>query len=104
MSRWAYVNHRFVRHGEAAVHIEDRGYQLGDGIYEVWAVFGGRLVDSDGHFERLQRSLGELGITPPMSRRSLELVLGEAIRRNRVSQVHFVKRRSGVTAKVKQRK
>ena len=85
MSRWAYVNHRFVRHGEAAVHIEDRGYQLGDGIYEVWAVFGGRLVDSDGHFERLQRSLGELGITPPMSRRSLELVLGEAIRRNRVS-------------------
>lgn len=85
MSRWAYVNHRFVRHGEAAVHIEDRGYQLGDGIYEVWAVFGGRLVDADGHFERLQRSLGELGITPPMSRRSLELVLGEAIRRNRVS-------------------
>lgn len=84
MSRWAYVNHRFVRHGEAAVHIEDRGYQLGDGIYEVWAVFGGRLVDSDGHFERLQRSLGELGITPPMGRRSLELVLGEAIRRNRV--------------------
>ncbi|MFZ4605242.1 MAG: D-amino-acid transaminase [Caulobacter sp.] len=84
MSRWAYVNHRFVRHGEAAVHIEDRGYQLGDGIYEVWAVFGGRLVDSDGHFERLERSLGELGIARPMSRKALELVLGEAIRRNRV--------------------
>lgn len=84
MSRWAYVNHRFVRHGEAAVHIEDRGYQLGDGIYEVWAVIDGRLVDSDGHFERLQRSLGELGIAPPMGRRSLELVLGEALRRNRV--------------------
>jgi D-alanine transaminase len=84
MSRWAYVNHRFVRHAEAAVHIEDRGYQLGDGIYEVWAVLDGKLIDSDGHFERLQRSLGELGITPPMGRRSLELVLGEAIRRNRV--------------------
>lgn len=84
MSRWAYVNGRFVRHGDAAVHIEDRGYQLGDGVYEVWAVFGGKLVDSEGHFERLARSLGELGITPPMSRRSLELVLGEAVRRNRV--------------------
>jgi D-alanine transaminase len=84
MSRWAYVNHRFVRHGEAAVHIEDRGYQLGDGIYEVWAVIGGRLVDSEGHFERLERSLGELGIARPMSRKALELVLREAVRRNRV--------------------
>lgn len=84
MSRWAYVNGRFVRHGDAAVHIEDRGYQLGDGIYEVWAVIGGRLIDSDGHFERLARSLGELGITPPMGRRALELVLREAVRRNRV--------------------
>lgn len=84
MSRWAYVNHRFVRHGEAAVHIEDRGYQLGDGVYEVWAVIGGRLVDSEGHFERLERSLGELGIARPMSRKALELVLREAVRRNRV--------------------
>ncbi len=85
MSRWAYVNGRFVRHGEAAVHIEDRGYQLADGIYEVWAVMGGKLVDSDGHFERLARSLSELRIAEPMGRRPLGLVLREAVRRNRVS-------------------
>ncbi|MDP1630409.1 MAG: D-amino-acid transaminase [Caulobacter sp.] len=85
MSRWAYVNGRFVRHGDAAVHIEDRGYQLSDGIYEVWAVVDGRLIDVEGHFERLQRSLSELRITPPMARRPLELVLREAIRRNRVT-------------------
>jgi len=84
MSRWAYVNGRFVRHGEAAVHIEDRGYQLADGIYEVWAIFNGRLADSEGHFERLERSLGEMGIAAPMSRKALELVLREAVRRNRV--------------------
>ena len=84
MSRWAYVNHRFVRHGEAAVHIEDRGYQLADGIYEVWAVIGGRLVDVEGHFERLARSLAELRIAQPMARKPLELVLREAVRRNRV--------------------
>lgn len=84
MSRWAYVNSRFVRHGDAAVHIEDRGYQLADGVYEVWAVFNGRLADADGHFERLERSLGELRIARPMSRKALELVLGEAVRRNRV--------------------
>ncbi|MBP7704432.1 MAG: D-amino-acid transaminase [Caulobacter sp.] len=85
MSRWAYVNGRFVRHGEAAVHIEDRGYQLADGVYEVWAVFGGRLADSLGHFERLERSLDELRIARPMSRKALELVLREAVRRNRVT-------------------
>jgi D-alanine transaminase len=85
MSRWAYVNGRFVRHGDAAVHIEDRGYQLADGVYEVWAVFDGRLVDSLGHFERLERSLDELRIARPMSRKALELVLREAVRRNRVS-------------------
>jgi D-alanine transaminase len=84
MSRWAYVNGRFVRHGDAAVHIEDRGYQLADGVYEVWAVFDGRLADSDGHFERLERSLNELRIAQPMGRKALELVLREAIRRNRV--------------------
>ena len=53
MGREAYVNGRFVRHADAAVHIEDRGYQFADGVYEVWAVFGGRLADSPGHFARL---------------------------------------------------
>ncbi len=84
MARIAYVNGRFVPHAEACVHIEDRGYQLADGVYEVWAVFGGRLADADGHFVRLERSLGELRIAMPMSRKALELVLHEAVRRNRV--------------------
>ena len=84
MSRVAYVNGRFVPHAEASVHIEDRGYQLADGVYEVWAVFGGRLADAEGHFTRLERSLGELRIAMPMSSRALSLVLREAIRRNRV--------------------
>jgi len=86
MSRQAYVNGRFVAHGEAAVHIEDRGYQLADGVYEVWAVMGGRLSDADGHFARLWRSLDELRIPHPMSRAALEVVLKETLRRNRVRE------------------
>jgi D-alanine transaminase len=86
MSRYAYVNGRFARHGEAAVHIEDRGYQLADGVYEVWAVFDGKLADADGHFTRLWRSLDELRIAHPMGRAALSLVLGEAIRRNKVRE------------------
>jgi len=86
MSRWAYVNGQFVRHGDASVHIEDRGYQLADGVYEVWAVLGGKLADTEGHFTRLERSLDELKIARPMSRKALELVLREALRRNRVRE------------------
>lgn len=86
MGRVAYVNGRFVPHGEASVHIEDRGYQFADAVYEVWAVFGGKLADAEGHFARLERSLSELAIDMPMSRRALTVVLKEAVRRNRVRE------------------
>ncbi len=84
MSRVAYVNGRYVPQGDAVVHIEDRGYQLADGVYEVWAVFGGKLADAEGHFARLGRSLSELKITPPMTRQALEVVIHQVLRRNRV--------------------
>ena len=86
MGRIAYVNGRFVPHGEAMVHIEDRGYQLSDAVYEVWALFDGKLADPEGHFVRLERSLGELRIAMPMTRAALTLVLKETVRRNRVRE------------------
>jgi len=84
MSRIAYVNGRYVPHGDAMVHVEDRGYQFADGVYEVIAVHHGRLVDEEGHLDRLARSLGELRITWPMSRRALQVVMREVLRHNRV--------------------
>jgi D-alanine transaminase len=86
MGRIAYVNGRYQRHADAAVHIEDRGYQLADAVYEVWSVFGGRLADAEGHFARLARSLGELRIPEPMSRAALTVVLREVLRRNQVRE------------------
>jgi D-alanine transaminase len=86
MPRFAYVNGRFVRHADAAVHVEDRGYQFADGVYEVWSVMGGRLGDAPGHFARLERSLGELRIAAPMSLAALKLVLAETVRRNRLRE------------------
>ncbi|HKR87094.1 MAG TPA: D-amino-acid transaminase [Phenylobacterium sp.] len=86
MGRIAYVNGRFVPHAQATVHIEDRGYQLADAVYEVWSLFDGKMADAEGHFTRLERSLSELRIAMPMSRRALTLVLREAIRRNRVRE------------------
>ncbi len=84
MSRIAYVNGAYTPHATSVVHIDDRGYQFGDGIYEVWAVFDGRLADAEGHFTRLARSLGELSIEAPMGRGALTVVLRETLRRNRV--------------------
>ncbi len=84
MSRVAYVNGRYVPHGAAQVHIEDRGYQFADGVYEVVAVAGGALVDGGPHLDRLERSLRELQIDIPMARGPLETVMNETIRRNRV--------------------
>ena len=82
--RFAYVNGRFLPHGEASIHVEDRGFQFADAVYEVWSVREGKLMDADGHFDRLERSLGELRIPTPRSRAALEHIIGELLRRNRI--------------------
>ena len=84
MSRVAYVNGRYRPHRAATVHIEDRGYQFADGVYEVIAVQRGALVDEGLHLRRLERSLGELRIAEPMAEGALKTVMREVIRRNRV--------------------
>jgi D-alanine transaminase len=84
MSRVAYVAGQYLMHRQAAVHIEDRGYQFADGVYEVIAVTGGRLVDEEPHLTRLHRSLAELRIPMPMADAALKIVIREIVRRNRV--------------------
>ncbi|HTT81260.1 MAG TPA: D-amino-acid transaminase [Stellaceae bacterium] len=86
MPRIAYVDGRYLPHGQAAVHVEDRGFQFADGVYEVIAVRGGRLVDESLHLARLARSLGELRIAPPLGDAALKIVLRETIRRNGIAR------------------
>ena len=86
MSRTAYVNGRYLPQSEASVNVEDRGYQFGDGIYEVVHLYGGKYVDEDRHLARLERSLKEIRLPMPMSRAALSLVLREVARRNRVTE------------------
>jgi D-alanine transaminase len=84
MSRIAYVDGSYRPHRDAAVHIEDRGYQFADGVYEVIAVRGGRLLDEALHLQRLRRSLAELRIEGTIGDGPLGVVLREVIRRNGV--------------------
>ena len=84
MSRIAYVNGQYDLMGAASVHVEDRGYQFADGVYEVCEVRGSRIVDFTKHMTRLQRSLHELRIAMPMALAALQIVMLEVVRRNRV--------------------
>ena len=84
MPRASYVNGRYVPHLDATVHIEERGFQFADGVYEVIAVFGGCLIDVEEHLDRLERSLSELRLASPLGRTSLKLVMRETLRRNHV--------------------
>ncbi len=84
MPRASYVNGRYVPHVQAMVHIEDRGFQFADGVYEVIGVFGGCLIDGEEHLDRLERSLKELRMDAPLGRTSLILIMQETLRRNHV--------------------
>ena len=82
--RIAYVDGRYIPHAGASVHVEDRGLQFADSVYEVCAVNDGLLMDEPGHLKRLERSLKELSMDMPMTPSALKAVLRETMRRNRL--------------------
>lgn len=84
MSRIVYVNGSYRQYHEAFVHVEDRGFQFADSVYEVIEVRGGKLVDAERHLTRLARSLRELGIQAPVSAQALPLIIRRVVQRNRV--------------------
>jgi D-alanine transaminase len=81
----AYVNGSYRRLDEASVSIQDRGFQFGDGIYEVLYVYRGQIIDSTLHMARLARSLAAIEILYPVSAAALPIIIREVVRRNRVA-------------------
>lgn len=84
MSRIAYVNGVYAPLRDASVHVEDRGFQFADGVYEVCEVLGRQIIDETRHLARLKRSLSELGMRMPVEEGALRFIMRETIRRNRV--------------------
>ncbi len=84
MSRFAYVNGRYLRLADAAVSIEDRAFQFGDGVYEVCQVSSGALIDERRHLDRLERSLKAVRIAAPVGQPALRRILREVVTRNLV--------------------
>jgi len=86
MTRIVYVNGAYHPYDQASVHVEDRGFLFADGVYEVCEVKAGHLIDERRHIDRLHRSMDELRMTAPMSRRALGVIMRETVRRNRVRE------------------
>ena len=85
MSRFVFVNGEYLPYEESKVHIEDRGYQFADGVYEVFAVIENKLADYDAHMSRLLRSLSELNMKLPYSRKSIFFHISNIIKQNLIS-------------------
>ncbi len=86
MSRITFINGKYVPHGESLIHIEDRGHQFSDGVYEVIHFKGTQFVDESLHLERLQKSLKELSISLPLSLEALKIHMHRLVQVNRVEE------------------
>ncbi|MGZ5863010.1 MAG: D-amino-acid transaminase, partial [Methyloceanibacter sp.] len=86
MSRTVYLNGRYVPEAEAKVSIFDRAFLFGDGVYEVTAVLAGRPIDMEAHLARLDRSLVEMAIAPPLTHAELRALHQELTARNRLDE------------------
>jgi len=78
----AYVNHGFVPLEDATVHIEDRGFQFADGVYEVIACFSGHFLDLDAHLTRLQRSCEAIALSMPKPIPELKTLVEQTYAKN----------------------
>lgn len=86
MSRIVYVNGAYLPEEDAKISVFDRGFIFGDGIYEVSAVIGGKLVDCEAHLARLERSCGEIRLALPWSKAELVAIHEELIKRNSLDE------------------
>ncbi|AYC29887.1 D-amino-acid transaminase [Paenisporosarcina cavernae] len=65
---WVMWNDRYVKEEEIMISIEDRGYQFGDGIYEVIRVYEGSLFTAQEHIDRFFASAEKIGIVVPFTK------------------------------------
>lgn len=84
--RQVFVNGHWVAEAQAKVSVFDRAFLMADGIYEVVAVIGGRLIDFDRHIARLQRSAEALQLRNPYSAEQWLHLCREAVTRNQLNE------------------
>ncbi|MFE8698226.1 D-amino-acid transaminase [Cytobacillus sp. FJAT-53684] len=81
---YVIVNGEYIKRSEAKVDIEDRGYQFGDGVYEVIRVYNGKMFTASEHLERLIESGKKIGMEIPYTVSELKQLLVELITKNQL--------------------
>ncbi len=81
-----YLNGEYMPENEAKVSIFDRGFVLGDGIYEVLPVIKGKLVDKADFWDRFTRSLGEIELKNPFSKEECFRMLNTLLEKNSLQE------------------
>ncbi len=82
MPNFAYINNKYINFKKAKIHIEDRGLQFADSVYEVIAVLKGNLIDLDFHLKRLRYSLAELDIKYKFNQKDLKKIFLKLLNKN----------------------
>ncbi|WP_377889121.1 D-amino-acid transaminase [Alkalihalobacillus sp. R86527] len=83
------LNGEIISKENASINIEDRGYQFGDGVYEVIRIYNGSFFELDGHFDRLKRSASEIHIELPFDRTTFHTKVNELRSVNHVENGHL---------------
>ena len=81
MPEIAYVNGEFLPLDRATVHVEDRGFQFADAVYEVVRTYRGKPFAPDDHLARLFRSLEAIQLKHDFTAEQLKSVIDEAVAR-----------------------
>ena len=84
MSKYVYLNHKFVIYKDAKIHIEDRGVQFSDSVYEVIKVINGKLLDIEFHLSRLKYSTSELNFNFKINKPSLKNIFLSLLKKNQL--------------------
>ena len=84
MSKIAYLNSKYINFNKAKIHIEDRGLQFSDSVYEVVSFYNKKLIDFDFHAKRLKYSLKELKIKYIVNEEKLKKIFNKIINLNKI--------------------
>ncbi len=85
MPNLSYVDGNYYNYADSKVHINDRGYHFGDAVYEVILFNEGVFYDFDAHINRLFNSLKSIEIEFSFTKKTIELIVKNLIRLNRVT-------------------
>ena len=84
MSKYVYLNDKYVKFKDAKIHIEDRGFQFSDSVYEVIKVLNKKLLDLDFHISRLKYSTNELNFNYKVNQIFLTKIFINLVNKNKL--------------------